>query len=39
MKLKRLTVRALAGMILSVLAFVPNNLVHLTPVALAQERL
>ena len=39
MTLKRLTVRALAGMIFSVLAFVPNDLVCLTPVDFAQTGL
>jgi len=39
MTIKRLTVRALAGMIFSVLALVPNNLVRLTPVAFAQAGL
>ena len=36
MTLKRLTVRALAGMIFSVLTFVPNSLVRLSPFAFAQ---
>jgi len=39
MRLKRLTARALAGMIFAFLAFVPNNLVGQTPVAFAQEGL
>lgn len=39
MTFKRLTVRTLAGMIFSVLAFVPSNLVRLTPVAFAQAGL
>jgi hypothetical protein len=37
MTLKRLTVRALAGVTFSLLAFAPNNLVRLTSVALAQS--
>jgi hypothetical protein len=36
MTLRRLTIRALAGMIFSVLAIVPNNLVQLSPAAFAQ---
>jgi hypothetical protein len=39
MTFKRITVRALAGMIFSVLAFVPSNLVRLIPVAFAQAGL
>jgi len=35
---KRITVRALAGVVFSLLAFAPNNLVRLTPVAFAQDR-
>lgn len=35
---KMLAVRAMAGMLLSVLAFLPNNLVRLTPVAFAQDQ-
>jgi hypothetical protein len=39
MTLKRVVaVRALAGVVFSLLAFVPNNLVRLTPVALAQSQ-
>jgi hypothetical protein len=38
MALKRLTIRALAGVIFSVLAFSPTDLVRLTPVAFAQDR-
>ena len=39
MTLKRVVaVRALAGVVFSLLAFVPNNLVRLTPVALAQNQ-
>lgn len=37
MTLTKLTVRALAGVALSLLAFPPNNLVRLTPVAFAQD--
>ncbi|HEX8895929.1 MAG TPA: hypothetical protein VF783_21585, partial [Terriglobales bacterium] len=37
MTLKRFTVRGLAGVIFSALAIVPNNFVHLTPVAFAEE--
>ena len=37
MTLKRFTIRALAGMIFSVLAFVPNNFVRFIPAAFAQE--
>jgi hypothetical protein len=37
MTFKRLTARALAGVIFSVLAFVPNNFVRLIPVAFAEE--
>ena len=39
MRLKRLPIRALAGMVFAVLAIVPNNLVRLTPVAFAQAGL
>lgn len=39
MTMKRLTVRALTGVAFSLLAFVPNNLVPLTTVAFAQERI
>jgi hypothetical protein len=35
---KRLAVRAIAGVVFSALAFVPNNLVRLTPVAFAQNQ-
>ena len=38
MTLNRLAVRALTGMIFSLMALVPNNLVRLTPAALAQVR-
>ncbi len=37
MTLKRLTVRALAGVVFPLLAFIPNNLVPLAPVAFAQN--
>lgn len=37
MTVKRFTVRALAGVIFSALAIVPNNFVRLTPVAFAEE--
>ena len=37
MTLTKLTVRALAGVALSLLAFPPNNLVRLIPVAFAQD--
>ncbi len=37
MTLKRLTVRSLAGVVFSLLAFTPNNLARLNPVAFAQE--
>lgn len=36
MLLKKLTVRALAGVVVSLLALVPNNIFHLAPVAFAQ---
>ena len=39
MTLNKLTVRALAGMIFSLLSFVPNNLIHLIPDAFAAEGL
>src|SRR5271166_6192781 len=35
---KKLAVHAMAGVVFSVLAFVPNNLVRLTPVAFAQDQ-
>jgi hypothetical protein len=38
MLLEKLTVRALAGVLVSLLALVPNNLVRLAPVAFAQEQ-
>jgi hypothetical protein len=38
MTLKRLSARTLAGAVFSLLAFVPNNLGPLAPVAFAQER-
>ena len=37
MIVKRLTMRALAGMVISLLAFVPNNLVRVETLAFAQE--
>jgi len=37
MILKRIVARALAGVVFTLLAFIPNNLVRLTPVAFAQE--
>jgi hypothetical protein len=37
MKLERLTVRALAGVVFSLLALVPNHLVRVTPIASAQS--
>jgi len=38
MLLEKLTVRALAGVLVSLLALVPNNLVRLAPTAFAQEQ-
>jgi hypothetical protein len=37
MKLERLTVRALAGLVFSLPAFLPNHLVRVTPIASAQN--
>ena len=38
MTLKSIVTLGRAGVVFSVLAFVPNNLVHLTPVAFAQDQ-
>ena len=38
MTFKKLTVRTMAGVVFSFLAFAPNNLVRLTPVAFAQDQ-